>query len=472
VLVARLVLRMPGVDSKLKQGFADILSSTDESEIRDRFTKFRQMVVKYGLGRPYKGQPKGGFRSKVWRLLLGAMHDERAALSYKNNLDSVRNENPRGNETEYYKRIRQDSYRAMIKTPLIDLDDDEPKLVRLMCVYLKETGSEKFIQGQMSLIVPFLVCMSEVDAYCCYKRLRGMLKTYYMEESTWECSGCRRRNQNVAACPGCGKEGPQRGLVGAYAACRLVDKVLYAVDPQLRRAMYRKTKGSAALFRATYVLRHMQAMSLYTGNLAGVMELWDLYFAIGVHLHIVGFVAQLILMRTELMDESTDINEILGEKRLKAKIDARAIGDVMTMFLLPKIDEDLMKELKNHGTDRELCQRLKGEPIGSLPKSCVSNRGSIKHDGTGGGSGSFESGNEVKPGTTGNGDDAKTSSLPSDKKNRNDTNIAKGGDSGIKPRGVYKPNENQLSQFRFLQVVGMAVLFLLVLLDSDIHGLI
>jgi len=176
------------------------------------------------------------------------------------------------------------------------------------------------------------VCMNEVEAYYCYKRLREMLKTYYIGNN-----------------------------LGIHAALRLADKVLKAVDPQFRAALFRKAKierrGSITTlrdFHQTYSFTHMNSLALHSVALEEAIELWDLYFAIGPHVHIVAYVAELILMRTKLMDKDTKLEDYLLVRR---KIDARAIAN-MTMFFLPKIDQALMNELKDHGVDKGLCEEL------------------------------------------------------------------------------------------------------------------
>lgn len=138
------------------------------------------------------------------------------------------------------------------------------------------------MQGMNVLAAPFLyAARSEVEAFSAFLTLL-----------TKECPGYIRGAM----------DGVHRGLA-------LVDKVLAIVDPRL--SSYLTTKGLSA---EIYAFPSVLTLCACTPPLPEVLRHWDFLFAYGPHLNILCIVAQLVLMRTELL---TSIKFVLDMAQMK-----------------------------------------------------------------------------------------------------------------------------------------------------------
>lgn len=126
-----------------------------------------------------------------------------------------------------------------------------------------------YVQGMNVLAAPFLyTARSEVEAFAAFHTLL-----------TKECPGYIRGAM----------DGVHRGLA-------LVDKVLAIVDPKL--SFYLTSKGLSA---EIYAFPSVLTLCACTPPLPEVLKHWDFLFAYGPQLNIVCIVAQLIMMRNELI---------------------------------------------------------------------------------------------------------------------------------------------------------------------------
>jgi cell cycle arrest protein BUB2 len=126
-----------------------------------------------------------------------------------------------------------------------------------------------YVQGMNVLAAPFLyAARSEAEAFVAFYSLL-----------TRECPGYIRGAM----------DGVHRGLA-------LVDKVLAIVDPKL--SMYLTAKGLSA---EIYAFPSVLTLCACTPPLPEVLRLWDFLFAYGPHLNIVCIVAQLTIMRSQIL---------------------------------------------------------------------------------------------------------------------------------------------------------------------------
>lgn len=129
-----------------------------------------------------------------------------------------------------------------------------------------------YVQGMNVLAAPFLyAARSEGEAFVAFYRFL-----------TKECPGYIRGAM----------DGVHRGLA-------LVDKVLAIVDPKLH--LYLMSKGLSA---EIYAFPSVLTLCACTPPLPEVLRLWDFLFAYGPHLNILCIVAQLIMMRNDLLNSS------------------------------------------------------------------------------------------------------------------------------------------------------------------------
>ncbi|KAG9201553.1 hypothetical protein G6514_005560 [Epicoccum nigrum] len=168
-----------------------------------------------------------------------------------------------------------------------------------------------YVQGMNVLCGPFLyAAKGEVEAFTGFETL-----------ITRECPGYVRGSM----------DGVHKGLA-------LVDRVLAVVDPKLH-AHLMAHRMEAKIYAFASVL----TMCACTPPLPEVLLLWDFLFAYGPHLNILCIVAQLVLIRTEILS-SPSPNQIL--RNLPA-LQARRIIDVAVSFS-GRIPEDMYAEIVSH----------------------------------------------------------------------------------------------------------------------------
>ena len=126
-----------------------------------------------------------------------------------------------------------------------------------------------YVQGMNVLAAPFLyTARSEAEAFVAFDKL-----------VTTVCPGYIRGSM----------EGVHKGLA-------LVDEILQICDPKLYGWLHHK-----ALNASIYAFPSVLTMCACTPPLPEVLQLWDFLFAYGTHLNIVCIVAQLVLIRDQIL---------------------------------------------------------------------------------------------------------------------------------------------------------------------------
>ncbi|KAI0486060.1 rab-GTPase-TBC domain-containing protein [Xylaria cf. heliscus] len=168
-----------------------------------------------------------------------------------------------------------------------------------------------YVQGMNVLAAPFLyAARSEAEAFVAFHQLL-----------TKECPGYIRGAM----------DGVHRGLV-------LVDKVLGIVDTKL--SLYLTSKGLSA---EIYAFPSVLTLCACTPPLPEVLRLWDFLFAYGPHLNILCIVAQLIMMRNELLGSLSPNKLLRSFPTLHAdQIKAHALA------IIKMIPNDVYEEIVNH----------------------------------------------------------------------------------------------------------------------------
>jgi cell cycle arrest protein BUB2 len=126
-----------------------------------------------------------------------------------------------------------------------------------------------YVQGMNVLAAPFMYASrSEVQAFCAFDTLI--------------------RNE----CPGY----ITSSMLGVHRGLALVDEVLSICDPKLSSHLL--SKGMTAKI---YAFSSVLTLCACTPPLPEVLILWDFLFAYGVHLNILCIVAQLVLIRDQIL---------------------------------------------------------------------------------------------------------------------------------------------------------------------------
>ena len=129
-----------------------------------------------------------------------------------------------------------------------------------------------YVQGMNVLAAPFLyAARSEAEAFVAFYSLL-----------TRECPGYIRG-----------------AMDGVHKGLALVDKVLAILDPKL--SLYLTSKGMTA---EIYAFPSVLTLCACTPPLPEVLRLWDFLFAYGPHLNILCIVAQLWLIRKQILESS------------------------------------------------------------------------------------------------------------------------------------------------------------------------
>lgn len=190
-----------------------------------------------------------------------------------------------------------------------------------------ESGT--YVQGMNVLAAPFLyVARSEAEAFVAFYSFL-----------TKECPGYIRGAM----------DGVHRGIA-------LVDKVLAIVDPKL--SMYLTAKGLSAKI---YAFASVLTLCACTPPLPEVLRLWDFLFAYGPHLNIVCIVAQLTIMRNQILESPryvpfatpllrsllTNLDSPIKVLRAFPQLNADLIKSV-TIGIIKKIPDDVYSEIVSH----------------------------------------------------------------------------------------------------------------------------
>ncbi|KAK0618440.1 rab-GTPase-TBC domain-containing protein [Bombardia bombarda] len=168
-----------------------------------------------------------------------------------------------------------------------------------------------YVQGMNVLAAPFLyAARSEAEAFVAFHQLL-----------TRECPGYIRG-----------------AMDGVHKGLALVDKVLAIVDSKLSH--YLMTKNMSA---EIYAFPSVLTLCACTPPLPEVLRLWDFLFAYGPHLNILCIVAQLVMIRTKIMD-SPSPNKLL---RSFPALQADQIK-AATLAIINRIPDDVYADIVAH----------------------------------------------------------------------------------------------------------------------------
>ncbi|OCF75101.1 cell cycle arrest protein BUB2 [Kwoniella mangroviensis CBS 8886] len=277
------------------------------SEISDGLKRIRRIVLTEGIPERL-GKPS--LRPKIWKLMLKV--DNLNAEDYLRWVSM-------GPSSDSHK-IKNDTFRTLATDMQFKGKVKEDMLIRLLEAFVwKITSSEledegqpfKYVQGMNVLSAPFLYAMpSQLEAFACF--------SIFIE------NGCPLY--------------VQPSLKGVHEGLKLLDKCLEIVDQEL----YDKL-SSKNLKAEIYAFPSVMTLCACTPPLEEVLKLWDFLLAFGIHLNVLCVIAQLLLMRQQLMDSPSPMKIL----RTFPPLDARPVIGI-TVALVKDIPEDLYRELVNH----------------------------------------------------------------------------------------------------------------------------
>lgn len=183
-----------------------------------------------------------------------------------------------------YQKIKNDTFRTLNTDRQFSATVSEDSLVRCLSCFawhqLESSSSRNvvssYVQGMNVLLAPLLyTCPSEPMAYQLFSKLcLEHIPTYL-------------NNQ----------------LSGVHNAAKLLDRCLQIIDPKLSKFL-----TDHLLTAEIYGIPSILTLSSCTRPLHQVCKLWDFMFAYGFHMNILFIVAQLVVVRAQIMSSDSPMN--------------------------------------------------------------------------------------------------------------------------------------------------------------------
>ncbi|KAI0723997.1 bub2 protein [Cerioporus squamosus] len=291
--------------NKILNQFKSASKARSAADMEEATKKLRRLILVDGI--PSAVDPT--LRPRIWKVLLRVRD-----VSAESFLEYV----GRG-PCEVREKIRNDTFRTLATDRGFKERVSEDMLVRLLDAFVWRNHDRQendqlgftYVQGMNVLAAPFLYTMpSELEAFYCFAK--------FIEES----------------CP----LYVQPTLEGVHCGLKLLDRCLKIVDPELY-AHLRSKNLSAEIYAFPSVL----TLCACTPPLDQVLQLWDFLLAFGVHLNVLCVIAQLLLMRDEVMRSSSPMRLLRTFPPLEA---LPVIGIAVT--LVRDLPADLYEELVKH----------------------------------------------------------------------------------------------------------------------------
>ncbi|ODQ63851.1 TBC-domain-containing protein [Nadsonia fulvescens var. elongata DSM 6958] len=232
--------------------------------------------------------------------------------------------------SKVYVKIRQDTFRTLATDTIFKRKVSEEALIRVLNTYSikkeiefeEQGGQDSYVQGMNVLAAPFLyVCKSETEAFALFETLLRRDCPLYVRPT----------------------------MEGVHAGLMLLDKCLEIIDPKLYLFL------SGKLLKAQlYGFASVLTLSACTPPLSEVLQLWDFMFAYGIHMNILFIIAQLNLIRNELMEAKSPISLLRSFPPLKAKEIIK-----LSVSFVARLPDDLYDLLCRHAWDEKVYQQLK-----------------------------------------------------------------------------------------------------------------
>ena len=277
-------------------------------EHKQAMSRMRHMIVTTPIpGDEYQTPMGGTYRSVVWKLLLDIRSVPVAPY-----LELVSK-----GKSAAHDKIRNDTFRTLATDQGFKERVKEEMLIRLLEAFVWKYSEQtsvydfSYVQGMNVLAAPFLYTMpSEIEAFYCFSRFIEVCCPLYVQPT----------------------------LAGVHKGLQLLDRCLELLDPPLF-AHLRSKKLSAEIYAFPSVL----TLCACTPPLPEVLQMWDFLLAFGVHFNVLCVVAQLHIMRNELLESPSPMKLL----RHFPPLNAREIIKV-TVVLARDIPEDLYEELVKH----------------------------------------------------------------------------------------------------------------------------
>lgn len=224
------------------------------------------------------------------------------------------------NNKEFWNRVSENDFIRMLNVfAWCVIEEDVAQRFR------NETSNNiilsPYVQGMNVLAAPLLyVCRSEPQAFALYYKLLMVHMPRYITPT----------------------------LDGAMDGVKLVELVLESVDKKLSESLA-NSMASAKI----YALPSILTLSACTPSLNEVLKLWDFLFSFGIHMNVILVVAQLILIRTEIINSKSPISLLRQFPNLEA-------GKIikLSLSIARSIPNDLYELIVRHTYDGSVSEQI------------------------------------------------------------------------------------------------------------------
>ncbi|ORZ18129.1 rab-GTPase-TBC domain-domain-containing protein [Absidia repens] len=181
-------------------------------------------------------------------------------------------------------------------------------------------GGLTYVQGMNVLMAPFLMVMPEMEAFFTFTTFMWKWCPLYI----------------------------QPNLRGVHCGTKLLDMCLKELDPQLYYLLL--SKGFTA---SMYAIPSVMTFCACTPPSKELLRLWDVMFAFGLHLNILCIIAQLALIRTDLLSSPSPMKLLRKLPSLQADKIIK-----ITLSSVKKLPPDLYELLVRHAYDESVAENL------------------------------------------------------------------------------------------------------------------
>ena len=333
-------------ERRLRDQYEQLLRPKRSNEKpRVRYEKLRRLVVLKGI--PAESTHESSthlthcsLRGRVWKMLLGVQ-----VVNAQEYLYQVQ----RRTSTEMSIKIEKDIERTLKNNVVYHHRVSDNQLRRVLNAYVNSTEKEEqlptdprkrrrnnteanasvssgptvhsglYVQGMNVLAAPFLYVMNELDGYACFGRLLNHHCPQYITKD----------------------------LHGAQQAARLLQEIVMFIDPELDTHMTTTYHGDWGSVTSLPTLLSFSA-DKPCERLDELLKLWDVLFALGVHMNVLFVAAHMMTLRDLLLNGDHGLLQAtLCVHKDLPPLDANLLIS-LALHIVGKLPEDLYCRLECH----------------------------------------------------------------------------------------------------------------------------
>lgn len=268
-------------------------------------------------------------RGKAWKLLLEVYNI--SATNYIHLIElgpcpldeKIRNDTFRTMTTDvdYINKVSEDMLIRLLNAFVWTNDDKEIRCSNIKNQFnCHQISSLTYVQGMNVMAAPFLMVMKEMEAFHTFSTFIWRWCPLYVQPT----------------------------MRGVHCGLRLLDLCLRFLDPTLYG--YLRGKNLSA---NTYAFASVMTFSACTPPVSELLHLWDYMFACGIHLNILFIIAQLALIRSEILQSPSPVKIL----RVLPPLRAKEIINI-TKSLCKNLSPDLYDKLVRHAYDVQVSNDL------------------------------------------------------------------------------------------------------------------